>query len=323
MTKLRKISQITIHPRSPFHFDGTFHKPSHFPNRLQLDAWQTGTYWQALRLQSGMYGIRVDDIGSFRKPALRVKVFSKSKATPKVLEELKRELSWRFGFDEDLNDFIKLTKQDKRFSPVFRKWLGMRNMSQFDLYGLLIIGVVLQNATVRRSAQMLDALLEKFGNKVQFDHKILYHIWKPEALECVSEKQLRKLRIGYRAKFLKRLSRDFVKGKVDEQQLRILDKEVAKQALMQLYGVGPETVRILLFESCRQYDTFDHIAPWQQKIYSRMFYNESLVSADKIRRDICQQYGTYSMLAVHYIWEDLFWRRKHEHISWLEKEIRL
>jgi hypothetical protein len=26
---------------------------------------------------------------------------------------------------------------------------------------------------------------------------------------------------------------------------------------------------------------------------------------------------------VHYIWEDLWWKRKNEHIEWLEKEIRL
>jgi hypothetical protein len=29
------------------------------------------------------------------------------------------------------------------------------------------------------------------------------------------------------------------------------------------------------------------------------------------------------MLAVHYFWEDLFWRRKHEPVDWLEKLIRL
>jgi hypothetical protein len=29
------------------------------------------------------------------------------------------------------------------------------------------------------------------------------------------------------------------------------------------------------------------------------------------------------MLAVHYIWEDLFWKRKYEEVDWLEKLIRL
>ena len=35
------------------------------------------------------------------------------------------------------------------------------------------------------------------------------------------------------------------------------------------------------------------------------------------------RFGEYEMLAVHYIWEDLFWRRKHEPVEWLEKLIRL
>lgn len=29
------------------------------------------------------------------------------------------------------------------------------------------------------------------------------------------------------------------------------------------------------------------------------------------------------MLAVHYIWEDLFWQRRSNGIPWLEKLIRL
>jgi hypothetical protein len=29
------------------------------------------------------------------------------------------------------------------------------------------------------------------------------------------------------------------------------------------------------------------------------------------------------MLAVHYVWEDGFWRRRYEHIEWPETEIRL
>mgnify|MGYP001617204714 FL=1 len=34
-----------ISPTSPFHFDGTFHKPSHYPDKL--DDWESGKYWQA------------------------------------------------------------------------------------------------------------------------------------------------------------------------------------------------------------------------------------------------------------------------------------
>lgn len=321
--KLKEATSIEIIPTSPFNFDGTFHKPSHFPNKLSLDQWVPNRYWQSFRLGHKLYGLKIESLGSPGRPKLKVSIYSTSRLSSKEILEIKNEIVWRFDLDADLSEFNALVKSDKRFAPVFKKWTGMRNSSQNNLYELLIIAIILQNTTVRRSQQMLDALLAKLGSKLEFDDKQLWAIWLPTKLENVTEQELRDLRIGYRAKFIKRLSEDFAGGVVNEQELRKLAKNEVKKELIKLYGVGPETARILLFEVCHQYDAFDHIAPWQQKIYSRLFYNKPLVSVAKISRDIQDRYGKYSMLAVHYIWEDIFWRRKNEKIDWLEKEIRL
>ncbi len=323
MISLNKKTSFILIPTPPFHFDGTFYKPSHFPNKLKLEDWQPGKYWQPLRVRKRLYAFKAENKGIFGKPEIKVTLYSPKKITNEEKESLKKEVIWRFELNVDLKDFNKLARKEKRFYPVFKKWLGMRNTSEYTLYELLIIAIVLQNATVRRSQQMLDALIEKFGTKVRFGNKELWAIWLPEQLNSVSEQELRDLKIGYRAKFIKRLSQNFAQHDIDEFKLRDLDKESAKKELMKLYGVGPETARILLFEAFHHYDAFDHIAPWQQKIYSRLFYGKPLVSAEKIRNDIKKQYGKYSMLAVHYIWEDIFWRRKNEKIEWLEKEIRL
>lgn len=321
--KLAHRTSFTLHPKSPFHFDGTFHKPSHFSNALKLEDWKPGKYWQTLRMGKRLYGLVFENKGTKQRPSILVSVFSRKPLGVRELNAARNEIVYRFELDKDLREFQALAKRDRRFYPVFKKWMGMRNAGQYNLYELLIIGLVLQNATVRRSAQMLDALLKKFGTKVVFGGKTLYVIWLPERLSGISENDLRRLKIGYRAKFLKRLSDEFARGVVDEMALRNASAEDAKKVLMQLYGVGPETARILLFEVFHHDGTFDHIAPWQQKIYSRLFYGKRLVTARKIVRDIKQRYGKYAMLAVHYIWEDVFWRRKHERIAWLEKEIRL
>jgi len=330
------INSFFLYPKSPFHFDGTFHKPSHFPNKLPLDDWQPGKYWQLMRVGEKLFGLRIEDRGDVYNPKLKVTAYfnfgnlrddrlkdGKTKLPQSELELIKKEIIYRYELDQDLSDFIKLTKKNKRFTPVFNRWLGMRNSCEHNLYELLIISIVLQNATVHRSVQMLDNLLVKYGDQTEFDHKKFYAIWRPENLKYVSEQELRDLKIGYRAKFIKRLTEDFIEKKVDEFSLRKMTKESARNELMKLYGVGPETSRILLFEALHHYDAFDHIAPWQQKIYSQLFYNQPLVSANKIKKDIIKHYGRYSMLAVHYIWEDIFWRRKNEKIDWLEKEIRL
>jgi len=206
---------------------------------------------------------------------------------------------------------------------VFQRWRGMRDSCFNSIYELLVIAIVLQNATVRRTVQMMRALLEAFGTKLTFDSKTLFAMWRPEELAGVSEDELRALKIGYRARFLKKLSDDFARGTVNELELRALDPDSARKALLKLYGVGPETVNILLYPACHRYARLNHIAPWQQKIYSRLFYNKALVPTRKILKDLNQSYGDYASLAVGYVWEDLFCRHSREPIPWLQKEIRL
>jgi 3-methyladenine DNA glycosylase/8-oxoguanine DNA glycosylase len=306
-----------ILPTLPFHFDGTFHKPSHFTD--MLSDWEKGKYWQTIRVGKKIFGLKIED----KKPKLKITVFCDGKISAEEINFIKQELIFRFDLNKDLKEFNQLAKKDNRFYPVFKKWIGMRNSSAHNLYGLLVISIFLQNATVRRTVQMVEAMLKKYGTKIKFDNKEIYALWLPERLEKVDEQELRDLKIGYRTKFIKKLSHEFVEGKIDEQNLRKMNKKEAQEELIKLYGVGPETSRILLFEALHHNDVFDHVSPWQQKIYSQLFYHKPLVPAEKIRDDIKKRYGKYSMLAVHYIWEDIFWRRKNEHIEWLEKEIRL
>jgi 3-methyladenine DNA glycosylase/8-oxoguanine DNA glycosylase len=321
MLKLKEASSFPLYPKAPFHFDGTFHKPSHFEDGV--GAWEHGKFWQTMRQGKNIFGLRIEDKERAGCPELKVSVFSKDKISGKSLDLLKKEIVWRNELDRDLSDFKKAARSDKRFYPIFKKWMGMRSSTSDSLYELLIIGILLQNATIRRTVQMTKTLLENYGTEVEFDERKLYCIWPPERMESVSEEDLRNLKLGYRAKFIKKLSFDFSNGKIEEEKLRQLDKEAVEKELTNIYGVGPETARILLFEVFHFYDTFDHIAPWQQKIYSRLFYGKESVPVKKIQKDIKTAYGKFSMLAVHYIWEDVFWRRKNEKIPWLEKEIRL
>jgi len=95
---------------------------------------------------------------------------------------------------------------------------------------------------------------------------------------------------------------------------------------LSLYGIGPASVNDLLWEVFKHYDKLVKISPWQQKIYSKLFFDrdpENPISEDKLLHFFEEKYGRYQMLAVHYLWEDLWWKRQNEHIPWLEKLIRL
>lgn len=200
----------------------------------------------------------------------------------------------------------------------------MRGSCAQDLYGLLMIGIFLQNTVVKRTVSMTKVMREKYGIKVKFNGREVYEFWKPQEVAGASEKDLRKLKVGYRSKIFIKLSQTFVKEKINENELRQLSAEEVKQKLLKLYGVGPETARILLTEAFHHYDIFDHVATWQQKIYSKLLFNKKLVPSEKIIKYVKEKWGEWAHLAASCIWEDIFWQRKHgKVIPWLEKEIRL
>lgn len=310
-----------VSPKPPFNFDGTVYNPSHFST--PTEAYEKETFWQTTRFKSRVVGLRFENKGTTSKPKVRLTIYSQKPLDKDFTKQLIEEVKFRFELDLDLSDFNKRFKDDPILRSVIKRWSGMRSKCGYGLYESLMIYVVLQNATIRRTVQMINALLEKYGDKVKFDGKELYVFWAPEKLNKASEKELRALKIGYRAKFLKRISEDFAKGKFNEQKLRELSNEKLKEKLIQLYGIGPASLDYLLFEVFHRHDAFDTLPPWEQKIYSRLLYNKPLVSKEKILQDITRNWGRWRKLAAHYVWTDLFWRHKQKPIPWLEKEIRL
>src|SRR3989344_5241840 len=111
-TTLKNKKEFFIFPTSPFHFDGTFHKPSHFPDKLS--DWKAGKYWQTIRVDKKLFGLKIEHKNS-QKPRIKVSVFYDKNISEKEIENIKKEIMWRFDLDADLKEFNKLAKKDKRF----------------------------------------------------------------------------------------------------------------------------------------------------------------------------------------------------------------
>ncbi|MBI5356479.1 hypothetical protein HZB78_02600 [Candidatus Collierbacteria bacterium] len=303
--KLSIHQQILLHPTASFAFDPTFHKPDHFAT--EDNEWQPGIRWQTWLCEGKPLGLKFVNESNANNPSITLHIYSNAKLSQKTLDFLTYEVRYRYNLDIDLDPFYRQFEKDKILGPIIKKWNGMRPGHPGSLYEYLIIGVVLQNATVRRSIQMFKNLIEKYGTKLEFDGKILWCFWKPGALHNVLEEELRLLKIGYRAKFIKRIDDYFYSSAINEQQLRTKDQKTQMEELLKLYGVGPATVWYLLFDVFHHWDFFNHISPWEQKIYSKLFFNkdpENPVTVEKLLKYF-ERFGKYKQLAVHYIWEDL------------------
>ncbi len=321
---LTRRHEIALTPTAPFNFDATFHKPDYFPT--PDNHWEPGVKWHTMLWQGTHLGLRLQNEGTVAKPGVRLFVWAARRLSRDFLAGVAEELSYRFNLQLDLTDFNKRFRKDSQLGPVIRKWRGMRPMSDSSLYEAMMIMIVLQNCTVRRTVSMMRALFENYGSLLAFDHKELYCYWPPDVIDRVSEEELRALKVGYRARSIKRVTRSFATDGFDEFALRTKPQEEQRRALLSLYGIGPASVGYMLSGIFHRCDALGHISPWEQKIYSKLFFGanpDRPVSVDKLLALFDKRYGEYKMLAVHYLWEDLFWQRKLGRVPWLDKLIRL
>lgn len=317
-----KSSEIILRPVPPFDFDSTVYVPHYFPT--PDFEWQPNAMWQTLNLDGKLSGLKIENKRVADRPVIKLTIYSERRLADEDVEKIVDEVNWKYGFDEDISEFFIQFEKDRFLKPAFKRLKGMRNNCANSLYELLIISVVLQNATVRRTVQMMNNLFGAYGTKLRFDSKELFAYWSPEDLKETSEEELRSLKVGYRAKMIKRVSEAFANNEIDESKIRKMDTEDAKKGLMELYGVGPATAQNILSGYLRRYDAFDLKGKsWEQKILSRVMFNKELVPAEEITEEFEKRYGKWRGLAFHYIFTDVFWRHKEKKIPWLEKEIRL
>ena len=316
--------EIDLFPLAPYSFDTSFHKPDHFPTADNY--WEPGVRWQTMRWQGLPLGLKFANAGTPEQPGIRLSIWSHAPLDPAFIEGLSQEIEYRCFLQLDLSEFNRRFAGDAQLELLINRWCGMRPLNVSSLYEYLMIAIMLQNATVRRSVNMMQALYERYSTLLAYDGRQFYCSWEPQRLDEVTDDELRALKVGYRAKSILRVSQAFSHQQIDEIALRGRERAAQSKALLGLYGVGPASAGYILFDVFHQLDEMDHISPWEQKIYSKLFFDadpEQPAPVEQLLALFKQRFGGWRSLAVHYIWEDLFWKRKNENIPWLEKLIRL
>jgi 3-methyladenine DNA glycosylase/8-oxoguanine DNA glycosylase len=307
----------------PFNFTATVHKPSHFPAPIESFDGEL-LHWPmrlpdsrivGIQARAGADGTGVDLIAYTRPDAT---------LTATDIAFLSAEIRHRLALDVDLREFHEFAGRDPLRAPAAQAWAGMRPSCLFSLYELLCITTCLQNAQVGRSVTMLGALLAEYGKRVDIDGTQVYAFWTPTDMAQADENALRALKVGYRAKTFIRAGTDFAADDRFEVALRGMTKSQAHKALQRIYGVGPASAWYLLFESLKHLDAFDYVSPWERKILAHLLFDEEDCDPERLLGECLARWGRYRMLAVHYLFENLFWQRKHgTGPHWLDELILL
>jgi len=289
----------------PYNFSLTVHKPAGWSLLTPLEIFEDDTLWTGMRLNPGrMFGVKMKSVGALDKPNISCTVFSRRKLNAHERRELSETVSWMLSTKEDINEFYALAEHDPLVEALVQDLYGMRRTQRPDIFPMLILAVTLQMAPIARSDQMMNLLIQEYGEKITFDEKEVSYWPSPETIAKTSVKELEKrCKLGYRAKTLKSIAETTRKGFPTLQELEKLPPEDAKAKLMELKGIGDYSADIVTPHPGFALDV------WSAKIFSMLLFGKEPESPrdiiPKIKNIAEDRWGKWRGYVFTYVLNDL------------------
>ncbi len=289
---------------SPYSFELTVHKPAGWWWSTPNEVFEDGILWTTVRLNSRMYGLRVEGIGSLNKPKAACTIFSSKIMNAKEKESVTRTVERALGVKENLGEFYAMAAKDELLNDVAKDLCGMRTVFWPELFPALILAVTLQMAPMKRSNQTMDLLIKNFGDNVKFDGKTIAHWPSPKRIAELEVKELEgKAKLGYRAKNLVSIAKTLCERFPSADDLSKMEPDEAKRQLMTLRGIGDYSAEIVTPGMGFPLDV------WSAKIFSVLFTGKEPESPrdaiPELKRNAAERWGRWRGHAFVYVLNDL------------------
>ena len=193
-----------------------------------------------------MLGLKLCSKGTFQEQRVRLQVFATGELNNKEKFYVTITLKQALRVDEDINHFYTMAQKDKILSDVVKDLYGMRTVAWPELFPALILAVTLQMAPWKRSNEMMNQLIHNFGETINFDEKTVSYWPSIEKIAATSVEDLRKAKLGYRARNLQSIARSLKNGFPTMQQLNKMPPAEAKNKLLRLRGIGDYSADIVI-----------------------------------------------------------------------------
>ena len=180
-----------------------------------------------------------------------------------------------FDLDADYQRILNsIRKADAKLYSGSRKYFGLRILRQ-DPWKAAVTFVCSQNNNIPRIRKILGALRKKYGQKSGGSSKTKINSF-PTARKLANAKlsDLRKLGLGYRAEYIKRLAKNVAGGKLDFAELKKMSYEDAFVHLVDTqHGIGSKVADCLLLYGLGKMEAFPTDV-WVRKAVERRYGKE-------------------------------------------------
>jgi 3-methyladenine DNA glycosylase/8-oxoguanine DNA glycosylase len=232
-------------------------------------------------------------------------IFLESSPAPETLDKMKTSLAHSIGADSDLTEFYELASKDSILRHVIKDLYGMHSTGPTTIFPEAALAILLQMAPFKRSDEMMDCFIRKYGETAEFDRKVI-SVWPlPERIASLDPLELSSAcKLGYRAKHLVNLARKLTSEKFPTMEmLEKLEPDEARKMLLELPGIGDYSADII-----NPHGGFP-IDAWSVEVFGKLFYGhepEDRRSAiEGIKKEGLRRWGKWSWMAFFYVVQDL------------------
>lgn len=253
------------------------------------------------RLKSGkIVGIVCKMLGTVHEPSLLVKIESEANLTDENRNELVNYLQWSMGLKEDLHSFYQLAQKDPVLARAVNDLYGMRIFGS-TVFRDSIVTICSQNTTFDRAISMINCLVSKLGEKLSVQGRTYMVFPSQRTLANAPIEELRRCKVGYRAKYIKSFATEFQRVG-NEESWKSMETNKLRNMLLKIKGVGPYTADVILLFSFRRYEVM-FIDAFVRKVFQHFFFaGKGPSDQDILSRS--NKWGVYRGLALHYILTD-------------------
>lgn len=298
-TLLHHVDTLRLPVTQPFNFRYTLWKPSHFATGLEQHSLDTS--WRTFRVGEHLCGVVMtmdnDDI-------LRAEVFADGNWEGADHDRLAARLTHSYGLSEDISGFVAQAAQVPQMSGPLMTLAGMRQSCPENLFEIAIISLLLQNATIARTTQMMTNLLDHYGRVISFDTVTLKTFFTPAEITDIDEQVFKERdRLGYRAKYIGAFGAFFTDHDPDD--VDHASKADLMTEFQQIKGVGPYTAAIIAGSAVRDPSALG-LDVWNRRILAERFLNLNDADMPTVQAKMTELFPGNEGLAALYVIEDIY-----------------
>ena len=269
-----------------------------------MEVFEDNTLWTATRFRGKPMGLRLESLGTLMEPKIRCAVFSDEEISDVEKRGITFRIKRALRTEEDLDEFYEMARKDSILKDIIENLYGLRTLGWPDLFPALILAVTLQMAPLKRSRQMMEFLIENFGDKISFDGKTVFYWPSPKRIaDTVMEELKAKAKLGYRAENLLSIAKTLTGGFPTMEEFWEMPPEEAKKKLLSLRGIGDYSAEIVAPRMGFPLDI------WSAKIFHVLFFGNEPESPreaiQELKKIAEERWGKWRGHAFVYVLNDL------------------